>query len=123
MEALAAREHSCPVVARISQFGAREHQLFVSELASRSVWPESCDDGVVTFRRAGVDVHTVTNQPSLRQYFSEQIAAFRPDIILASTDDPAQVLLEPALRAETARVVYLARATLGSSVRPGLRVS
>ena len=112
MEALAARGHSCAVVARISQFGVREHQLFVSELAARSVWPESYDDGVVTFRRSGVDVHTVTNQPSLRQYFSEQIAAYRPDIILASTDDPAQVLLEPALRAETARVVYLARATL-----------
>ncbi|HET9320416.1 MAG TPA: alpha/beta fold hydrolase [Bryobacteraceae bacterium] len=118
MEALAARGHSCAVVARISQFGAREHQLFVSELAARSVWPESCDDGVVTFRRAGVDVHTVTNQPSLRQYFSEQIAAYRPDIILASTDDPAQVLLEPALRAEAARVVYLARATLALPFGP-----
>src|SRR6478672_3282691 len=75
MEALAARGHDCAVVARISRFGAREHDLFLSELAGRSVWPESCDDGVVTFRRAGVEVHTVTNQPSLRQYFSEQIAA------------------------------------------------
>jgi surfactin synthase thioesterase subunit/glycosyltransferase involved in cell wall biosynthesis len=118
MEALAARGHDCAVVARISRFGAREHDLFLSELAGRSVWPESCDDGVVTFRRAGVEVHTVTNQPSLRQYFSEQIAACRPDVMIASTDDPAQVLLEPAVRADSPRVVYLARATLALPFGP-----
>jgi hypothetical protein len=112
MEALAARGHTCVVVARISKFGEQEHNLFLSELAARNVWPESSDDGVVTFRRAGVEVHTVTHHASLRQYFSEQMAACRPEVILASTDDPAQFLLEPALRAETARVVYLARATL-----------
>ena len=38
MEALAAREHTCLVVARISQFGHREHELFLSELASRVPW-------------------------------------------------------------------------------------
>jgi len=118
MEALAARGHTCVVVARISKFGEPEHNLFLSELAARNVWPESCDNGVVTFRRAGVKVHTVTQQPSLRQYFFEQIAACRPDIILASTDDPAQLLLEPALRAEGARVVYLARATLALPFGP-----
>ena len=118
MEALAARGHDCAVVARISRFGAREHDLFLSELAARNVWPESSDDGVVTFRRAGVEVHTVTNQPSLRQYFSEQIAAWQPDVMIASTDDPAQVLLEPALRADSPRVVYLARATLALPFGP-----
>ena len=118
MEALAARGHDCAVVARISRFGAREHDLFLSELAARSVWPESSDDGVVTFRRAGVEVHTVTNQPGLRQFFSEQIAASRPDVIIASTDDPAQLLLEPALRADSPRVVYLARATLALPFGP-----
>src|SRR5579872_2546035 len=118
MEALAARGHHCTVVARISQFGARQHDQFLSELVARNVRPESCDEGVVTFRRAGVDVHTVTTQPSLRQYFSEQIAACRPHVILASTDDPAQLLLEPALRAETAHVVYLARATLALPFGP-----
>ena len=100
------------------------HDQFLSELAARNVRPESCGEGVVTFHRAGVDVHTVTNQPSLRQYFSEQIAACRPDIILASTDDPAQVLLELApCSAETARVVYLVRATLALPFGPDLRVS
>jgi surfactin synthase thioesterase subunit/glycosyltransferase involved in cell wall biosynthesis len=118
MEALAARGHDCLVVARIGKFGPQEHDLFLSELAERNVAAESVDGGVVTFCRAGVDVHTVTNQPSLRKYFSEQIAAFRPDVILASTDDPAQVLLEPALHDETARTVYLARATLALPFGP-----
>ena len=39
-------------------------------------------------------------------------------MILASTDDPAQVLLEAALRVEGARVVYLARATLAVPFGP-----
>src|SRR5580658_7673680 len=118
MEALAARGHACLVVARISQLGPHEHDLFLNELAARNVSAESADGGVVAFRREGVEVHTVTNQPGLRQYFSEQMAAFRPDVILASTDDPAQLLLEPALRTETARVVYLARATLALPFGP-----
>ena len=118
IEALAARAHACMVVARISKFGEQEHGGFLDELALRGVVPESSHDGVVTFCRAGVEVHTVTHRPSLRQYFSEQIAAWRPDVILASTDDPAQLLLEPSLRAERARVVYLARATLALPFGP-----
>ncbi len=118
MEALAARGHTCLVVARISQFGPREHELFLSELAARGVPNESDEDGVVSFERAGVRVLTVTNRPSLRAYFAEQIESFAPEVILASTDDPAQLLLEPALRTETARIVYLARATLALPFGP-----
>jgi surfactin synthase thioesterase subunit/glycosyltransferase involved in cell wall biosynthesis len=118
MEALAARGHTCLVVARITRFGPAEHEVFLSELAARNVSVDSVDLGVVTFHRGGVEVHTVTNQPGLRKYFSEQIAAFRPDVILASTDDPAQLLLEPAVRAPSARVVFLARATLALPFGP-----
>ena len=39
-------------------------------------------------------------------------------MILASTDDPAQLLLETALRAEGPRVVYLVRATLAVPFGP-----
>jgi surfactin synthase thioesterase subunit/glycosyltransferase involved in cell wall biosynthesis len=118
VEALAARGHQCLVVARIGQLGPQEHDLFLNDLAARNVPVDSAGNGVVAFHRAGVEVHTVTNQPGLRQYFSEQIAAFLPDVILASTDDPAQLLLEPARRAETARLVYLARATLALPFGP-----
>src|SRR5437867_10688523 len=92
IEALAARGHTCRVVARVSTFGQREHQQFLNELASRSVRVESSDSGVVIFRRAQAEVHTVTHHPSLRGYFAQQIADFQPDVILTSTDDPAQLL-------------------------------
>ena len=117
MEALVARGHTCLVVARISKFGTAEHEAFLSELTARNMSADSADHGVVTFHRAGVEVHTLTNQPSLRKYFSEKTAAFRPDVILASTDDPAQLLLEPAVRSD-ARMVFLARATLALPFGP-----
>jgi surfactin synthase thioesterase subunit len=59
----------------------------------------------------------VTNA-NQRACLSGRIETFRPDIVLASTDDPAQLLLETALRAEGARVVYLARATLAVPFGP-----
>ena len=117
MEALAARGHQCQVVARISKFGEREHEAFLGELAARNV-PAQSSGGAVVFARSGVEVHTVTNHPTLRGYFSERIGSLKPDIIITSTDDPAQLLLEPALRPETSRVVYLARATLALPFGP-----
>ena len=66
------------------------------------------------FGRKGVDVHVVTTG-NLRAYFERQFEEFRPDVTLASTDDPTQVLLEVALRG---RVVYLARATLAVPFGP-----
>jgi len=117
IEALAARGHECQVVARISKFGESEHETFLGELAARSVAVES-SAGAVMFHRAGVEVHTVTRHPSFRGYFSERIERFQPEVILTSTDDPAQLLLEPALRAAQARVVYLARATLALPFGP-----
>src|SRR5271157_4882176 len=98
LEALAARGHACRVVAR-------------------GVAPMSVQGGVVVFERAGVEVHTVTDA-NLRAHFAGQVEAFDPEIILASTDDPAQMLLETALRAPRARVVYLARATLALPFGP-----
>ena len=117
MEALAARGHACLVVARISQFGLPEHDVFLDELEARGV-PAQASNGVVVFNRSGVEVHTVTHHPSMRAYLAEQIRKFQPDVVLASTDDPAQLLLEPALREEAARVVYLARATLALPFGP-----
>jgi surfactin synthase thioesterase subunit/glycosyltransferase involved in cell wall biosynthesis len=118
MEALAARGHEMRAVARIARFGIGENQAFLSELASRGVQAGASEAGVVTFRHHGVDVHVATNQPHLRAYFADQIAEFRPEVILTSTDDPAQLLLDTALRTPDARVVYLARATLAVPFGP-----
>src|ERR1035438_3417902 len=117
IEALAARGHQCRVVARISVFGDAGHTQYLESLAARGVTPQSSGGGVVVFERAGVAVHVVTNG-NLRAHFAAQAEAFAPDVILVSTDDPAQLLLELALRDATARVVYLARATLALPFGP-----
>jgi surfactin synthase thioesterase subunit len=117
MEALAARGHACRAVARIPVFGAEEEARYLAELAARGVAAEALSGGAVAFGRAGVEVHVVTTG-KLRAYFAAQGEEFRPDIILASTDDPAQALLEAALRTPGARTVYLARATMALPFGP-----
>jgi len=113
IEALAARGHECRVVARLSVFGEEPERKYAAELGKRGV-DARVADGVAQFERNGVDVRVVTNT-SLRQHFTAMFEEFRPDIALASTDDPAQMLLEIALRR---RVVYLARATLAVPFGP-----
>jgi len=116
IEALAARGHDCRVVARISVFGASEQERYLSDLAKRGVAYE-LNDGIVSFRRKGVGVRVVTNA-NLRACFAAEAESFRPEVILASTDDPPQLLLETALRQKDARVIYLARATLAVPFGP-----
>jgi surfactin synthase thioesterase subunit/glycosyltransferase involved in cell wall biosynthesis len=118
VEALAARGHVCRVVARIGTFGPDAHEAYLGQLADHSVSVLSSNAGVVAFRHNGVDVRVATNHPNLRAYFAAQVAEFAPDAILTSTDDPAQVLFEVAVKAEAARVVYLARATLALPFGP-----
>ncbi len=118
VEALAARGHACRVVARTARFGGQEHAAYLAELAARSVPARCPDEGLVRFEHRGVDVRVVTNRPNLRACLSAEIAAFQPEVILTSTDDPAQILLEAALENERARVVYLARATLALPFGP-----
>ena len=115
LEALAALGHECRVVARIPTFGGAQESGYLATLAARHITPNTYD-GVVSFTRNGVFARIVTNA-NLRATFAAEIAAFQPDVILASTDDPAQLLLEPALRSP-ARVVYLARATLAVPFGP-----
>lgn len=118
IEALAARGHSCRVVARLGSFGADVHEQYLKDLAARRIEVLSTDDGVVVFRLNGVEAHVLTNHPKLRAYFSREIDDFTPDIIISSTDDPAQLMLEAALEHSSARVVYLARATLALPFGP-----
>src|SRR5258708_29461811 len=61
VEALAARGHQCRVVARISVFGEAEHERYLRDLAERGVHPASTGCGVVTFGRAALAAHAVTN--------------------------------------------------------------
>ncbi|MBZ5724670.1 MAG: glycosyltransferase [Acidobacteriia bacterium] len=118
LEALAARGHRCRAVARISAFGEAEHRAYLAELAAREVeCLEQPAAGVVAFARAGVEARVATNT-SPRACFLAQAEEFRPDVILASTDDPAQFLLDAVLHWGRARVVYLVRATLALPFGP-----
>jgi surfactin synthase thioesterase subunit/glycosyltransferase involved in cell wall biosynthesis len=113
MEALAERGHGVRVVTRTEQFGDAHHAAFVEALRERGM--EQVEG---RFALNGVDVHTLTRDPNLRGYFARQIAEFDPDVILLSTDDPGQLLLEAALEAPRARVVYLVRATIALPFGP-----
>lgn len=118
VEALAERGHTCMVVARTGAYGPEEHRRYLEELRLRGIPAQDAAPGVVGYRLRGVTVRVVTAHPNLRAYFAEQVEAFAPDVILASTDDPAQLLLETALKSSRARVVYLARATLALPFGP-----
>jgi surfactin synthase thioesterase subunit/glycosyltransferase involved in cell wall biosynthesis len=92
MEALASRGHQVRVVAR----AATSDQ----------------------FSLHGVDVFTIGNEANLRASFSAHLAELDPEIIIASTDDPAQLLFDLAVRSPRARVVFLARATIAVPFGP-----
>ncbi len=118
MEALAERGHRVEVLARLEGFSEAGHEKFVAELEARGAPVQSIGDGGVCFERNGVSVFTVTTDPRLRAAFAKRIEQFDPDVILCSTDDPGALLLEVALRAPRARVVYLVRATVAVPFGP-----
>jgi glycosyltransferase involved in cell wall biosynthesis len=119
MQALNELGHSVRVFARVERFGAEAHASLARELEARGV-AFSPDPGVgLRMNLNGVDVHVLTSSPFLRAHFSRHIAEFDPDIILTSTDDPGQLLLNLALQSERARVVYLVRALIAAPFGPG----
>lgn len=118
MEALAARGHAVRVCARIESFGNEAHDKLNRELAERNVTAEEIDPGAIKINLNGVDVRTLTRNSLWRSFFSQQIAEFNPDIIITSTDDPAQLLLDQALTTPHARVAYLIRATIAVPFGP-----
>ena len=117
MEALAARGHMVRVVARMEQFGEQAHQQLAHDLGARDVQFEE-QSGLIRFDRNGVDVRTLTRSAHLRAYFARQMEKFQPQIILTSTDDPAQLLFSLACAQKDARVVYLIRATIATPFGP-----
>jgi glycosyltransferase involved in cell wall biosynthesis len=118
MEALAARGHAVRVVGRVEHFGADAHAALLRELAARGAGLHAREQASVEFELNGVEVRILTGDPNLRAYFAAQVRAFEPEVIVASTDDPAHLMLEIALRSPRARVVYLVRATVALPFGP-----
>jgi surfactin synthase thioesterase subunit/glycosyltransferase involved in cell wall biosynthesis len=111
MEALAVEGCVVEVFTRLERFGEDAHRAYCGELARRSLAYRE-DGRSVWFRRHGVDVEVITREVNLRVALREALDRFRPDVIFCSTDDPAHLFLETALRHSDARVIYLVRATI-----------
>ncbi len=119
LEALAERGHKCRVVTRVSEtLDSERFRLFLADLESRSVRIESVAGGLVVFHLNGVEVHTETSVPRVREHLARQGKEFSPDWTLVSTDDPLQLFLGAVLDAGAARTVYLARTTLALPFGP-----
>ncbi len=118
MQALSARGHQVRVITRVEAFGEEAHMRLLHELSARRIRVLRHSGPSVQFVLDGVDVRTLTREGHLRSFLSSHIHAFDPDIILTSTDDPAQLLLDIALHAPRARVVYLIRATVATPFGP-----
>jgi glycosyltransferase involved in cell wall biosynthesis len=117
MESLADRGHDVLAAARADRFGKEAHERLLAELERRGI-PATQDPAGVRFHRNSVEVYVLTLQPQVRAWFASQIPAFDPDVIVTSTDDPAHLMLEPALASSRARVVYLVRATVALPFGP-----
>jgi hypothetical protein len=117
LEELSRRGHKCFVIARIDRFGPDGDRNLRQQLEDRQV-PFRSEAGALRFELNGVEVLTATSTPSFRAFFVEHKNWFRPDVIVTSTDDPAQLLLEAALHDEHAPTVFLTRATIALPFGP-----
>jgi surfactin synthase thioesterase subunit/glycosyltransferase involved in cell wall biosynthesis len=118
MEALAGRGHTVRVATRVERFGEESHARLAEALAARGAAMRDDGEGGAAYELNGVQVRVLTRSPRLRAFFQRQIEDLDPGVIVTSTDDPGQILLEPALRAPRARVVYLVRATIAVPFGP-----
>ena len=116
-EGLSERGHKCLVITRIDRFGPEGENNLRNQLESRGIIPRS-EPGALRFELNGVEVLAATGAPSFRAFFVEHKNWFRPDVIVTSTDDPAQLLLEAALHDEHAPTVFLTRATVALPFGP-----
>lgn len=117
LEALASEGHQVEVFTRLERFGADMHEAYRKQLAGYGIATEEHAGGL-RFAMNGVRIHAITREANLRQAFRAELKRFAPDVILASTDDPAHLFLDIALEDEKARVVYLVRATIALPFGP-----
>jgi amino acid adenylation domain-containing protein len=103
LEGLAARGHACRAVGPAGEGSGAAAITAIAAIAAI---------------HAGVEVRPVADPARLRAEAAAEIAAFRPDRVLVSSEDPAQILLEAALDAAPGRVVYIAHTSLSLPFGP-----
>jgi len=117
MAALAARGHDVRVLARAAEFGPDVHARLAQDIEQRGIAVRSHAEEL-QFTLDGVDVRVFTRGTSLRAWSSARMRESHPDVILTSTDDPAQLMLGAALQLDAARVIYLVRAIIALPFGP-----
>ena len=119
LEGLAERGHACHVIAPAhGTHACQSRDLFLEELRTRNIPSKVTRSGRDAFEFRGVHVTAIRKQGDMVPSMMEEIDNFRPDWILVASEDPGQVLLAAAVRADRSRVVYLARTTLALPFGP-----
>jgi len=107
IEQFAAKGHPCWVVASGLEPGPKGRAQLLDELARRNIQIISSTSDVVVFYYNGVKVHTVTGDPqTYSRLLPKLIREFKPAWTLVS-EDRTFLLLEAALEADPARVIYI----------------
>ncbi len=117
MAALAARGHHVRVLARAAEFGPDVHVRLAHDIEQRGIAVRSHSEDL-HFTLDGVDIRIFTRGASLRAWISARMQEVHPEVILTSTDDPAHLMLDAALRLERVRVIYLIRAIIALPFGP-----
>ena len=111
-EDLARRGHTIsvvvPAVATASEYS---YAQFLEALKIRGVHVESTPDAYV-FHLDGVEVHACRDAAQLRAYLLKRIRIAAPDLVLVSSEDWSQGLLETATTAAPGRAVYIVHTLL-----------
>jgi surfactin synthase thioesterase subunit/glycosyltransferase involved in cell wall biosynthesis len=117
LESLVRDGHTVEVFTRLERFGEEPHNAYREQLTAYGIPSEEHSSGL-RFRLNGVAIHAITRESNLRRAFRSELERFAPEVILASTDDPAHLFLDIALEHGPARVVYLVRATIALPFGP-----
>ena len=109
LELLSAAGHECRIVAaELAQDRAGKlEQIRNEEIQVETAEPGS-GEGVEVLRRGPILVFSAAEPHRRNQVLRDQIAGFRPDWVLVSSEDLGQVLLHEAALAAPGRVIYLA---------------
>ncbi len=109
LDVLSAAGHECRVVAaELTQDRAGKLEQIRNEEIQVDAAAPGRRDGVEALRRGPLLVFSAAEPHRRGQLLREQIAGFRPDWVLISSEDLGQVLLREAALAAPGRIIYLA---------------
>jgi amino acid adenylation domain-containing protein len=119
LEELTRRGHACAVVAPASgAHASRTAGDFRAMLERMGVTPKAVHPDAVELELGGVAVTSVVEPRALSRRVAQALNTFAPDVVLVSSLDPGQRLLEAVLDATQAPVVFLAHAAPFMSFGP-----